>query len=77
MDFIEGEIYKNWNGNLMVASLVFRYLERCVISDEKVIHREKLLEGIGRVRNVKQGPDGYIYIATEVPGGIYKLIPVD
>lgn len=75
MDFIEGDIYENWKGDLFVGSLVFRYLERCVIENNKVTHREKLLQNIGRVRNVKQAPDGYIYVATETPGAIYRIVP--
>ena len=60
--------------NLLVGSLSFQYLERVVLKNEKVIKREKLLENIGRVRNVKQGPDGYVYVAIDGKG-IIKLIP--
>lgn len=60
MDFVVGNIYKEWEGNLLVGSLKFMYLERLEIKDDQVIHQEKLIEGIGRVRNVKIGPDGYI-----------------
>lgn len=50
------------------------YLERLEIKDNKVVSREKLLVDIGRVRNVVQGPDGYIYVAIEGTG-IVKLVP--
>lgn len=73
--FVTGSAYPAWKGNVLVGSLSFRYLERCEIKGEKVTHREKLLEGIGRVRNVKQGPDGYIYVAVELPGVIVRLLP--
>ena len=43
---------------------------------DKAVGREKLLPKIGRVRNVVQGADGYIYIAVEKSGKIYKLVPV-
>jgi glucose/arabinose dehydrogenase len=46
------------------------------MAGSKVVSEEMLLKGIGRVRNVKQGPDGYIYVAVEEPGRIYKIIPV-
>jgi len=42
----------------------------------KVIGHEKLLQKIGRVRNIVQGSDGYLYIAVEKSGKIYKLVPV-
>jgi glucose/arabinose dehydrogenase len=56
--------------------LRFEYLERVVINGHSVMHTEKLLEGIGRVRNVVVGNDGLIYVATENPGKIVRLVPV-
>jgi glucose/arabinose dehydrogenase len=47
-----------------------------VIHDNSVIHHEKLLEGIGRVRNVVVSPDGIVYVAVETPGKILRLVPV-
>lgn len=38
---------------------------------------EKMLPNIGRVRNVKQDPDGYIYLATEEPGKVYRIVPIN
>lgn len=74
MAFITSDIYPDWKGNLLVGSLKFRYLERCVIRNNKVVDQEKLIEGSGRVRSVKQGPDGYIYVGIENLG-IVKIIP--
>ena len=74
MTFVTSKVYPDWKGNLLVGSLSFQYLERVVLKNEKVIKREKLLENIGRVRNVKQGPDGYVYVAIDGKG-IIKLIP--
>lgn len=74
MNFITSEIYGEWKGSLLIGSLSFQYLERVVLEDKKVIHREKLMPEIGRVRNVIQGPDGYIYVSVENKG-IFKLIP--
>jgi glucose/arabinose dehydrogenase len=75
MAFVTSDKYPGWENNLLIGSLRFKYLERCVIEDDQIIKQEKLLEGIGRVRNVKVGPDGYIYVAVEEPGKILKLIP--
>ena len=77
MTFVTGDRYKNWKNNLLVGSLSFKYLERLVISGHSVLHREKLLEGAGRVRNVVMGPDGLIYVAIENPGKILRLLPVE
>lgn len=74
MAFITSDKYPEWNGNLLVGSLKYQYLERLILENNKVIRREKLLPDLGKVRAVKQGPDGYIYVAVEGKG-IYKLIP--
>lgn len=76
MTFLTGDKYKNWQNNIFIGSLRFEYLERVVLEGNKVTHTEKLLEGIGRVRNVVVGPDGLIYVATENPGKIVRLVPV-
>ncbi len=73
MAFSTSDIYKDWKGDLFVGSLKFKYLERLVIENKKVIKREKILDEIGRVRNVKEGPDGYLYIGVDGKG-ILKVI---
>ncbi|MFT4697077.1 MAG: glucose/arabinose dehydrogenase [Flavobacteriaceae bacterium] len=74
MAFVTSDIYPDWKGNLLVGSLKFGYLERLVLKNDKVVTRYKLLEGMGRVRSVRQGPNGYIYAALEGVG-IVKIIP--
>jgi glucose/arabinose dehydrogenase len=74
MTFITSDIYSDWKGNLLIGSLKFEYIERLVLKNDKVVKREKLLEGMGRVRNIRQGLDGYIYAALEGVG-IVKIVP--
>ncbi|OUS20108.1 hypothetical protein A9Q93_01990 [Nonlabens dokdonensis] len=69
---IDNEAYKNWNGNYLVGSLKFQYLEMLYVNDKGVTKREKLVDGLGRMRNVKIGPDGMIYIGVEGKG-IFKI----
>ncbi len=76
MAFVEGTKYPGWTGNLLMGSLRFQYLNRCVMKDNKVVKQEILLKNIGRLRNVKMGPDGYVYIAVEDPGYVFRLLPV-
>ncbi len=73
MAFINSDKYGDWNGNLLVGSLKFEYLDMCTIKENKVIKEERLLDGLGRVRCVEQGPDGYIYVGIENLG-IVKLM---
>ena len=65
MAFVTSNKYPDWQGHLLVGSLKFGYLVLCKIEGNKVLSAQILFEGIGRVRNVKQMPDGFIYIATE------------
>ncbi len=74
MAFVTSDNYLGYKGNLLVGSLAFQYLERLVLDGNKVVKREKLMADIGRVREVKEGPDGLIYVAVEGKG-IYKLVP--
>jgi glucose/arabinose dehydrogenase len=74
MAFSTSAIYKDWEGDLFVGSLRFEYLERLVIEKNQVVKREKVLEKIGRVRNVVEGPDGYLYLGVEGKG-ILKIVP--
>lgn len=76
MAFVTSDRYPSWKGNLLVGSLSFQYLERLELDGTRVTHREKLLDRIGRVRNVRQGPDGYIYAAVEGKG-IYRLVTTE
>ena len=66
--------YPEWKGDVLVGSLKFEYLERLILKYNKVVKREKLFEGIGRLRNVIEAPNGIIYIAVEGKG-IYKIVP--
>ena len=75
MAFVSSDRYPNWKGSLLVGSLAFQYLEHLTLNGTKVVKRERLMDKIGRVRNVKQGPDGYIYVGVEGKG-IYRLVPV-
>lgn len=74
MAFVTSDRYPAWQGSLLVGSLAFQYLERLELEGSRVTYREKLLEGTGRVRNVRQAPDGFIYVAVEGKG-IYRLVP--
>ncbi len=74
MAFVTSDVYPELKGQLVVGSLKFQYLELLTLTqDDKVAKREKLLDGIGRVRSVRQGPDGYIYVGIDGKG-ILKMV---
>ncbi|SDL27811.1 quinoprotein glucose dehydrogenase [Salinimicrobium catena] len=72
--FVTSDKYPELKGDLLAGSLKFQYLEHLSLDGKKVTAREKLLEGIGRVRDVVQAPDGFIYVSVEGKG-IVKLLP--
>ncbi|WP_276502791.1 PQQ-dependent sugar dehydrogenase [Terrimonas pollutisoli] len=76
MTFVTGDRYKNWKGDILVGSLRFKYLNKCKIRNNKITDEEMLLKNIGRLRDVRMGPDGYIYVSVESPGAIFRLVPV-
>lgn len=74
---VSGELFPNWDGNLMAGGLRAERIIRLVLGDHAVIHAEELLlQKIGRIRDVRQGPDGYIYILNDEPdGGLFRIEP--
>lgn len=81
MVFLTSDKYgKAWQGNLFVGSLKFGYLNRIELTapfQGKVLREHKLLEGGGeRIRDVRQGPDGLLYVLTDSPRGrLLRLQP--
>ena len=74
MTFVTSDIYPDWKGKIIVGSLKFAYLVALELDGNKVLSQDIFFTGIGRVRNVKQGADGYIYVATD-GAGIFKIVP--
>ena len=78
MAFLTSDRYDaGWKGNLFVGSLKFEYLDRIELKDGKVMAEHKLLEDLGqRIRDVRQGPDGLLYVVTDSPSGkLIRLLP--
>lgn len=75
MTFVTSDIYPDWQGKLIVGSLKFAYLVMLDLNKSRVMDQEILFPDIGRVRNVKQGADGYLYVATD-GAGIFKIVPL-
>jgi glucose/arabinose dehydrogenase len=75
MDFYTGDEFPEWKGNLFVGSLKFRYLNRMVLDGEKVIEQEELLKDRNeRIRDVKQAPDGSVYVIVDgINGKVLRL----
>ncbi len=77
MAFYRGEAFPEWQGDLFVGALAGQHLARLVLDGERVVAEERLLEGaVGRIRDVRQGPDGLLYLLTDAPNGsLLRLEP--
>ena len=69
LTFYTGEKFPEWRGDLFAGGLSGRNIDRLTIEDGRVVERETIFRGMGRVRDVREGPDGYIYVALEARGG--------
>jgi glucose/arabinose dehydrogenase len=66
MAFYTGERFPRWKGDLFVGALRDQMLVRLKLDGEKVVKEERLLKGVlGRIRDVRAGPDGYLYLLTD------------
>ena len=77
MAFVSGSQFPQWRGNLLVGALRGQMLVRLTLDGEKVLGEERLLQGRFRLRDVRMGPDGFVYLLTdEARGALLRLEPV-
>ncbi|ENO88889.1 PQQ-dependent sugar dehydrogenase [Thauera linaloolentis] len=74
MAFYTGDAFPQWKGNLFVGALKFQLLARLVLEGGKVVHEERLDIG-KRIRDVRQGPDGRLWLLDESDGRVLRLDP--
>ena len=79
MAFYTGNKFPKWHGDLFVGALKDQMLVRLKLDGEKVVHEERMLKNtLGRIRDVRAGPDGYIYLLTDEANGVLARIePAD
>lgn len=77
LSFYEGDAFPQWRGNLFVGALSARALVRMELVGTRVVHQERLLEDFDeRVRDVRQGPDGFLYLLIDdSEGSVLRLEP--
>ena len=74
------DLFPSWKGNIFVGGLAGAQLARLVLKDGQVVEEETLLEDLDhRVRDVRQGPDGALWLLTDDPrdGQILRIVPND
>jgi len=76
MAFYTGSAFPAWRGSLFVGGLVDEYLARLTLDGDRVVGEERLVQGRGRIRDVRVGPDGAIYVLTDEENGeLLRLVP--
>ena len=68
--FVTGTRYPRWSGSVLIGSLKFRLLVRVELDGTRAVREERLFAELGeRIRDVRQGPDGFVYLVTDAPDG--------
>ncbi len=75
LTMIKGDLFEDWKGNLLVGALAHQHVTRVVLDGKSFKEKEIILKDVGRVRDVRESPDGHIYVAVEGPGMLLKLSP--
>jgi glucose/arabinose dehydrogenase len=75
-----GDQFPQWRGDMFVGGLAGEQLARLEMDGQRIVAEETLLAGLGRIRDIRQGPDGLIYLAVDARGGattpIVRLEPI-
>lgn len=72
----KGEAFPGWKGDLLAGGLAGQCVDRLRIVDGKVVERENVLRGVGRVRDVVTAPDGSVYLVLNGPDKVVRMAPV-
>jgi glucose/arabinose dehydrogenase len=74
IDFYDGKAFPRWRDNIIMGSLKATDLYRIVLDGDRPVLQEIIVHKLGRVRAVKSGPDGYVYVMTD-EGNFVRLVP--
>lgn len=75
LELVTSDKYPAWKGNLMVTALAKMHIARVELDGTKYVGEEKLFQDLGRVRQIAESPEGYLYAITDGSGLLVKLIP--
>lgn len=73
---VTSDKYPAWKGDILIGALAKMHINRVDMNGAEALGQEIMLQDIGRVREVAESPDGYIYAVTEGTGLLVKLIPI-
>lgn len=71
-----GDKFPNWRGNIFAGGLATQDIRRIVVNSDNVVTAHESMRIGQRVRDVRQGPDGFVYVLTdEIHGRVFRLEP--
>lgn len=73
LEFYTGEMFPKWKNNALIGAMRFEQIKRLELGSDHVAHEEVLLKGYGRVRDIKTGPEGAIYVLLNNPHKVVRL----
>jgi glucose/arabinose dehydrogenase len=75
IEFCTSPLFPKWKNNLFVGALAYEELQKLVIDKDKIISREMIFKGYGRLRDIKTGPDGAVYVLLNKPDMLIRIRP--
>ncbi|WP_199222845.1 PQQ-dependent sugar dehydrogenase [Rhodohalobacter mucosus] len=76
LTFVTSDRYPGWQGDILNGALAFQLISRVEVDGTDFQSEERILEGIGRIRDIEEAPDGYIYFTNESNGTLSRIIPI-
>ncbi|MCZ6758451.1 MAG: PQQ-dependent sugar dehydrogenase [Bacteroidetes bacterium] len=72
-----GDIFPEWKGNIFVGGLTGTQIARLTLDGQSVVGQETLVKGLGRIRDIRQGSDGYIYLVIDSDAGPQSIVRLE
>lgn len=77
IEFSTSPLFPAWENDLFLGALAYEEMRRLHIENKSVVSQEMILKGYGRIRDVKFGPDGHLYLLINKPDQVVRLSPVN
>lgn len=75
LDVVKGAAFPKWRGDLVAGGLSGQNVDRIRVKDGKMVEREEIVFGLGRVRDVVVSPQGHVYVVLNQPDMVVRLVP--
>ncbi len=76
-EFVIGDLFKKWENDLLVTALKYQEIRRLKVDGKNILEEEIIMKGMGRVRDVKIGPDQAIWVLTNAPDQLLRITPIE